>query len=559
MGIFRNSHQAIYFGGLLGLSFFYLVFGLTILDTQNIGWLLQPNNQDSIQHFVGWEFFRHEAWGFPLGIIHNYGAPLATSIVYTDSIPILAILFKCFSAWLPLHFQYFGFWYLICYFLQGIFAWLISEIISDNLFLKIMITCFFLLSPIMLNRTLEHQALVAQWVLLAGFLLYLQPYHQHKLYYWFFLNVITVLIHAYLACMVLLIWVAFLFKNTWIECCLTKKSALFHISITVISLILTGWLAGYFIISLSQGITAGGYSLDSMNCLAPFIPGTGSPVLGGNWSRFFTQSFIFSIAQEDEGFNYFGLGMLFLIVVSSVFFIGNFTRTRIVDIHTDWQPLLVMSAFLIIYSLSNVIMFGPITLIHYSLPSLLMITDIFRASGRFFWPVYYLTMISSFYFLSKIFNKTTLIIVFSLALLLQWVDLSSKLQQLNQHFHQSYQFDELNSAFWQQAAHHYKKIVFIPYTKYPQRQIVHFQQYIHYAALHNMSVNLGYFARGEVSKAIEANRKILSKAVQEKLEADTIYIILKPQMAAIFTNKSSAMDMKERIGNYVLIAPEVKF
>ncbi len=40
---------------VLGLSVFYFLLGWNVLNPQNIDWLLQANNQDSVQHFVGWE------------------------------------------------------------------------------------------------------------------------------------------------------------------------------------------------------------------------------------------------------------------------------------------------------------------------------------------------------------------------------------------------------------------------------------------------------------------------------------------------------------------------
>ncbi len=91
-----NIHSCL-MGALVGLLFFMLVFGLTTLHPTSIEWLLDSNNQDAIQHFVGWEFFRFEPWHFPWGSINDYGYPQTTSIVYTDSIPLFALFFKCFS------------------------------------------------------------------------------------------------------------------------------------------------------------------------------------------------------------------------------------------------------------------------------------------------------------------------------------------------------------------------------------------------------------------------------------------------------------------------------
>lgn len=47
----------------------------------------------------------------------NY--PQGAAVTYTDSVPLLAILFRLLSPILPTTFQYFGLYTLCCYILQG--------------------------------------------------------------------------------------------------------------------------------------------------------------------------------------------------------------------------------------------------------------------------------------------------------------------------------------------------------------------------------------------------------------------------------------------------------
>ncbi len=548
-----HNHRALC-GGLLGLCFFLLIFGAATLDPQNIGWLLQANNQDSVQHLVGWEFFRNEPWHFPLGIIQNYGFPVSTSIVYTDSIPIFALIFKCFADYLPTQFQYFGIWFAMCYFLQGLFGWLIAEEITHNTWIKIFVTVFFLLSPIMLNRTFEHQALAAQWVLLAAVYFYVKPYALRTNHYWLALNILTVLIHAYLVVMVLSIWCAYLYKNVYLDYFLTGKQALREIAINITAILLTAWITGYFVVSLTHGIEAGGYNLDSMNLFAPFIPSRGSPVIPGNWSLFVKPLHGFQINQIDEGFNYFGFGMLLLIAVSIYHLIRHFPPKHVLS---DWLPLILICIGFIIYSLSNMITAGPRLLLQYPLPEpLLIIGDIFRASGRFFWPVYYLVMTGVFYLLCRRLNKIAVISLLGIAMFFQVADMSFKLRQTHQFFSQLQPIkSELNTPFWQEAGKHYTKMVFLPHIKNPQARIKDFQEYIHYAAQHQMKVNLGYFAREDTSKIYFATRQLLIEAAQQQLDPQSIYIIVKPEIAAVMRGRVKQMDKMERIGRYMMIAP----
>ncbi len=138
----------------------------------------------------------------------------------------------------------------------------------------------------MLNRMIEHQSLVAHWVIVAGFLLYVRPYQKSTHLFWFLLNVIAVLIHAYLALMLLALWAAFLFRHIFIDTNISIKQAISLIVINIVGMIFVAWLSGYFVIPFASIMDAGGYGMNSMNLLAPFRPSTGSLVAPGGWSRF---------------------------------------------------------------------------------------------------------------------------------------------------------------------------------------------------------------------------------------------------------------------------------
>lgn len=79
-------------GALLGALFFFCIFGFKLLKPSYIEWQL---DRDAAQHYLGWEFFRYEPWHFPPGKIDGYGTPDGSSITYTDSIPVMALLFSC--------------------------------------------------------------------------------------------------------------------------------------------------------------------------------------------------------------------------------------------------------------------------------------------------------------------------------------------------------------------------------------------------------------------------------------------------------------------------------
>ena len=88
---------------LLGTLAFLLVIGPRVLDPTNIAWL---GEGDAATHYMGWAFFRSSPWTFPLGMNPSYGLELGNGIIFSDSNPLLAFVFKPFNAWLPETFQY---------------------------------------------------------------------------------------------------------------------------------------------------------------------------------------------------------------------------------------------------------------------------------------------------------------------------------------------------------------------------------------------------------------------------------------------------------------------
>ena len=102
--------------------------GFENISPFNTKWLFYGNDMSS--HQTGWFFFKNDIWRFPLGSNPNFGDQIGNSIIYSDSIPLFAIFFKLFNFMLPDKFQYFSFWFIICFFLQGFLSFLLTLINS---------------------------------------------------------------------------------------------------------------------------------------------------------------------------------------------------------------------------------------------------------------------------------------------------------------------------------------------------------------------------------------------------------------------------------------------
>lgn len=248
---------------VLGATFFLWLFGVRPLDPTNIGWLMHG---DPAQHYLGWSFFRGESWHWPPGRIENFVAPVGTGIVYTDSIPLLAFLFKPFAPWLPADFQYFGAWMLACYVLSAVFGWRLMARATPYLRLRALGTLFFLMSPAMLLRAYGHESLMAHWLLLAGLDRYAAPWRGGA---WLVLLVLAVLVHPYLFLMTLALAAAALIRTIVVE--KTSARLLWQVAFGAIVLLMVMWVAGHLIATLHQ-LAAKGYGHHSANVLTYIDP-----------------------------------------------------------------------------------------------------------------------------------------------------------------------------------------------------------------------------------------------------------------------------------------------
>jgi hypothetical protein len=97
---------------------------------------------------------------------------MGSSVVFTDSIPLLAFVFKTLAPLLPAAFQYWGFWILAGFVFQCVFGYVLLRRFSLARPLALVACAFFGSAPIAIARLAEHFALFGQWLLLAALGLY---------------------------------------------------------------------------------------------------------------------------------------------------------------------------------------------------------------------------------------------------------------------------------------------------------------------------------------------------------------------------------------------------
>ena len=166
---FKKNYILILLYLLLALLLAICFVGLDNIYFNEINWLLGSGDKSNAQN--GWTFFRDDVWRFPLGKNPNYGLDIGTSIIFSDSIPLFAFIFKLFSNFLSYNFQYFSLWIVLCFFMQLYISYLIIYKISNDNFFSTLSSLIFLIAPILIYRISFHISLGGHWLILLGFYL----------------------------------------------------------------------------------------------------------------------------------------------------------------------------------------------------------------------------------------------------------------------------------------------------------------------------------------------------------------------------------------------------
>lgn len=526
---------------LIGILACLLIAGPKILNPGYIEWLM---GGDPLKDYLGWAIFRETSWLFPIGLNPNYGLDIGSSIVYSDSIPLLAIFFKLFKSILPEPFQYFGFWTLLCLILQYWFGQKIISLFTKNQLVIFIAAGIFLFSPMMMWRIGLHEALVAHFLILAALYLNFKKSDANLSLKWAALLATSILVHFYIFSMVIALWLPSLLDRAF----RFGKNYFFKLIseflLTTLLLALISWQAGYFEVSTSSA-SEWGYGQFRFNLLSPLYP------MG--WSKF---NLVPTIFQDFESFNYVGLGSMFILALG-VYFCWR-SRSLIANFIREHKFFILSLIFLLIYAVSNNVSIGSLTY-NIQLPSSWApYLNILRHSNRMFWPVFYALLTGSiFLIIHNIKSSNFVAIIFIAALLLQisdtspgWIWLRNSLMFPNPPEYGM----PLQNRFWSDAAKRYKKVIRIPIQNKPSSWGV----FADYASKYSLGTNSVYLARASKEKIEEENIALSSILKSGKFDTDTLYIIddWKNLQADITYNKNS--DLLARIDGFNVLAPNWK-
>ena len=163
---------------------------------------------------------------------------------------------------------------------------------------------------------------------------------------------------------------------------------------------------GYFEIRMVDSLGVG-FAYYKLNILSIFDPINSLSSISWSW---FLPDIKLSAGEEIEGFNYFGLGQIMIVLFALILLINKNYKTNLVSIKSNKKIkiFLIISLLLTFWALSNKISLGTYTLeipIH---KYLFAVLSIIQSSGRIFWIVNYLLLILSIIIIFKCFDKKNL-------------------------------------------------------------------------------------------------------------------------------------------------------
>lgn len=514
----RRERLLLLGGAALGAAAFLVILGVSPLDVTNDAFCRGGYIEKDIQqHYAGWLFYRQSELAFPLGIATNINTPQGLSIAYTDSIPLLAVLFRLLSPSLPPVFQYFGWFTLLCLMAQGAVGARLLGLYLKGVCAPLLGDLLFVFSPVLWERVLRHTSLAAQFLVLGALYYYFLGRRTGRYRFWglFALNILAITIHPYFVPMTYAITLALL-----LEYAASKREYLRPALWMLADLVLTvaaGWALGLF-----YGTATGGsdalYGYFGMNLNSLWNP---AGVNGVDWSLFLPKQN--QVGGNYDAFAYLGAGVLVGLVICAAALMTRRPRKILEWLHRHWA-LFAVCLILTLFAVSNVITANGVTLATLPLPaSLIRLFSVFRSGGRLFWPVYYLLMLAACVGVSRLFKRPKLIpVVLAVLAAVQLLDVSPGLLQRRQAFALAQQEPafptSMTSNFWQQAAGRYTTIASMQGL---QADALHLALY---AADLGMSTNDPFAARYDAD-ALENQREAYSAELEQGIvREDTLYV-----------------------------------
>ena len=499
----------------IGIATFGALTNWKILNPLFVRWLYWGDPSTS---YLGWQFFRKTPLlQFPIGASPNYGVGFASSIMYTDSIPLIAIPLKYVSFLLPNEFQYFGIWILVALILQSWFAWKIVSRFIPNIVLALFGVVLFTNAPILIYRMVHegsgHIGFIGQFLILWSLHLYFE--RDSSLKPWLVLLGISPLICLGLVPMVFVVFASWLIQQfpkksipLTVRLLGTSKRLLAGIATTIGVM----WISGALMVRDPSDSGFGTYRTSLTSLFDPKVNNTFS------FSKFLPD--LGNLPGSEEGFAFLGITVIALLLISiPTVFKGNHPLLSKNNI-----GLILVTIGMGLFSLSNRISVLQRELFTYPIPNQIeKFIGPFRSSGRFVWPLIYVLILFGLISLMTVMqNRRNLgYLVLVVLLSIQIIESVGVFSNVRQRFTEGKFTPQLTSPRWDELAQNYDHLIAIP----PLNNDPGWFELALLADKWSLSTNTTYLARVD-QKSFDAALSIAQNDLENfRFDPKTLYVL----------------------------------
>lgn len=428
---------------LVGLSWFLLTMPWKSVFAGADGF---STFEDQLLTTASLRYFVWDAWRWPVTLAHGLGDGPGTPIALTDSIPLYGLILRLFRPLITPQFNFIGVWLATCYVLQSLSGALALRAagVTDRWHL-LGAASLTLTIPAWIARA-AHTALSSHFLIVLGVGLYFFSCRPRNPLLAIILGLalawITSLVNPYL----------FVIVSGFVGAAFLRQYALGVVSIRTTGGALVLLIVGAGLVMLCAGYFGDkgpgvGFSIYSMNLLSPISPNAG-PLVG------VLPRAVDATGGQYEGFNYLGLGALFLLGVT--------LAVAWKDIPAILKRHWIVALFAIglaAISLSNQVYLGKLLVL--DLPKPPQAIAMFRCPGRFFWGTVYFALLGALVLLGRRIPRRASTVVLLISVAFQVWDTTSDRAAVHRVMNRS-AIDHRLDVFWNTILPMHDKVEIVP-------------------------------------------------------------------------------------------------
>ena len=440
---------------------------------------------------------------------------------------MFAVPAKIIGQVVPGEFQYLGIWIALCFCLQGLFAEKLLARLTDSKWLQITAAMSFVVSPILIYRIgeMKHFQLGAHWLILAALHFYFDKNFRKK--QWTLLLLISILINIYITAMVVVIFIASNIRNVLYF----PKAGIVRIASNFLAPLAALIFGFIFMGYASFGGNAKGSNFFRLSPIAFMNSGdvsglTFSSAVNGIPSKNVSDFFL----EEPESFQYLGTGILLGLIIS-VLLLNRFSKTWNLK---SIAPLVVSVFGLFIFALSNRISISGYELTYWWPQLFHDVRQVFRASSRFGWPLYYLLVTTAFCFVLYRLSFTKKVVFAVAVLFVSVVDGGNGIQRVRNELSTSNAYvSTIKDEKWTDLAENNDQLFIYPNfdldsslgmsSDYPWAE--RWFDLAKFAVNNDLVTNFGGTPRPISDFVVTENLRMQKEFASGNLDSQTIYVI----------------------------------